>query len=346
MLKRILILIFGIGIPLVMIIAVFVGYSWAFDSNVTVIEPYEVLVYPEENPRDVLNKLLDAGVVEDKASFIMVAQQKKWNTAKPGRYIIEPGMSNNDLVNMFRGGLQSPIRLTINMATSIADVCGQAGKALMADSAALFVAFTDEGFLADNDLNFASVRTIIIPNTYEVYWNTSASEFRDRMVREYHAFWNENRTELARGLNLTPAEVSTLASIVEKETAKTEEMPIVAGLYLNRLRKGMYLQSDPTVIYAKQLRYPDIDISRVLYVDLEIDSPYNTYRNPGLPPAPITIPSITAIEAVLHAERNDYLFMCADPDRPGYHSFAKNNAQHQVNVQKWQKWLNDNKIMR
>lgn len=346
MLKRILILIFGIGIPLVMIVAVFVGYSWVFESNVNVKEPYEVYVFPEENPRDVLNKLLAANVVKDKASFVLLAQQKRWHNAKPGRYLIEPGMSNNDLINMFRGGMQAPMRLTINMATSVADVCGQAGKQLMADSNALFVAFTDEAFLADNRLNFATVRSIIIPNTYEVYWSSTAVEFRDRMVKEYYKFWNSKRTELAKGINLSPTEVSTLASIVEKETAKAEEMPIVAALYLNRLKKGMYLQSDPTVIYARQLRDPGVEITRVLYADLEIDSPYNTYRNPGLPPAPITIPSITAIDAVLHADNNDYLFMCADPERPGYHSFAKNSAQHQLNVRKWHKWLNDNNIMR
>ena len=346
MLKRILILIFGIGIPLVMIVAVFVGYSWVFESNVTVTQPYAFFIYPDEDPRAVLNKLLDSNIVEDKASFIMVAQQKKWYTAKPGRYIIEPGMSNNELINMFRGGLQTPVRLTINMASSMADVCGQTAKFLLTDSVELFKAFTDEAFLAENDLNFATVRTIIIPNTYEVYWNIAATDLRDRMVREYHAFWNDNRLELARGINLSPEEVSVLASIVEKETAKAEEMPIVAGLYLNRLRKGMLLQSDPTVIYAKQLREPGIEITRVLYADLEIDSPYNTYRKAGLPPAPITIPSITAIDAVLKADKNEYLFMCADPEHPGFHSFAKNSAQHQVNVNKWHKWLNDNKIMR
>lgn len=346
MLKRILLLVFGIGIPLVMIVVVFLGYSWVFESNVKITEPYEFFVYPAESPKDVLARLIAAEVVEDESSFILVAQQKKWKTAKPGRYIVNPGMSNNELVNMFRGGLQAPVTITINMAESIADVAGQASKTILADSAAIFASFTNEDFLVNKGLDYATVRSIVLPNTYEVYWSVSPDDLRDRLLREYTNFWAEGRKSLAQGLGLSPIEVSTLASIVQKEAGANDEMPTIAGLYLNRLRIGMLLQSDPTVVYAKKLRDGQTDIQRVLYADLEIDSPYNTYKYAGLPPAPICLPTTTAIDAVLHAEKHDYLFMCANPERPGYHSFAKNGAQHAVNVKKWHKWLNDNKIMR
>ena len=346
MLKRILLLVFGIGIPLIMIVVVFLGYSWVFESNVKITEPYEFFVYPEENPRDVLARLMADDVVEDERSFILVAQQKKWRTAKAGRYLVEPGMSNNDLVNMFRGGLQAPVQLTINMAESIADVAGQASKSILADSTALFASFINEDFLVENGLDFATVRSVILPNTYEVYWSVSPNDLRDRLLREYKLFWTDGRKALAEGINLSPLQVSTLASIVQKEAGANDEMPAIAGLYLNRLRIGMLLQSDPTVLYAKELREGKSEIQRVLYADLEIDSPYNTYRNLGLPPAPISIPTATAIDAVLHAEQHNYLYMCADPERQGYHSFAKNGEQHAVNVRKWHKWLNDNKIMR
>ena len=346
MLKRILILIFGVGIPLVMIAIVFVGYSWVFDSNVKVDEPYALYVFPEENPRDILDKLLADNVVDDEASFVMVAQQKKWETAKTGYYTIEPGMSNNDMINMLRAGLQTPIKLTINGVESVSDVCGMVASELLVDSAELFQQFTDNEFLANHDLNYATVRHIIIPNTYEFYWNISTSGFAERMLKEYRGFWNNSRNQQAAAIGLSQLEVSTLASIVQKETARGDEMAVVAGLYLNRLRKNMRLQSDPTVIYAKQLREPDVEVRRVLYADLEIDSPYNTYRNAGLPPAPITISTIQAIDAVLNAQKHQYIFMCADPDRPGYHSFAANSRDHEKNRRKYIRWLNEQGIRR
>lgn len=346
MLKKLLVLVFGVGVPLVMIAVVFLGYNWVFESNVSAVEPYHLYVYPDENPRDVLNKLLKDSVVASENSFVMVAKQKKWNEAKPGHYVIEPGMSNSQMVNMLRGGWQTPVSLTINMANSLAAACGQIGQQVMADSATLFTLFTDEEFLRENGFTFATIRAAIIPNTYEVYWSETATKMRDRLLREYRAFWNDSRKALAKGIALTPVEVSILASIVEKETAKKDEMPVVAGLYINRLQKGMLLQSDPTVVYANKLVNPDFEANRVLYKDLEIDSPYNTYKYLGLPPAPITIPSITAIDAVLHAQKHDYIYMCADAERVGYHLFAKNHAQHILNAKKYQAWLNNNRVMR
>jgi len=349
MLKKLLILVFGILLPFGAIVAVFFGYGYVFEDNVNLPEgeEYVVFVREDQNPRDIFDELVKANILENENSFILVAQQKKWSTAKTGRYIVKNGMSNNDLVNMFRAGLQTPVLVTINQVESVADVAGMAAKQLKIDSTEIFNALTNTDFLAIENLDYATVRSIIIPNTYEFYWNVSANAFRDRLLKEYAGFWVGENRMLAEGLNLSPLQVSVLASIVEKETAKTDEMPVVAGLYINRLQKGMLLQSDPTVIYAKRLKEGmDIEINRVFYVDLEIDSPYNTYKYVGLPPAPITIPTLQALSAVLHANNHSYIFMCADPERPGYHSFAANLNQHNINKQKYVKWLNDNRILR
>ncbi len=343
--RRILVLLFGVFVPLVMIVLVFLAYSWVFDDNTKIDSAYELFVYSEEDPRDVLDKLLADEVVDDERSFILVAQQKKWYTAKPGRYLIEPGMSNNEMVNMLRAGLQTPVSLTINNVESIAEVSGQIGQALMVDSTTVFQAFVADTFLQGNGLNYTTVRYIIIPNPYEMYWNTSVEKLRERLLDEHNRFWNDDRQARANAIGLNELEVSTLASIVQKETSRLDEMPVVAGLYLNRLKRGMKLQSDPTVIYAKQLR-DGITVKRVLYEDLEIDSPYNTYQYAGLPPAPITIATIQAIDAVLHAANHNYIYMCADPDNPGYHSFAANSRQHSINRQKYIKWLNEQGIRR
>lgn len=349
MLRKLLIIIFGILIPLAMVIMVFMGYEFIYGGNVDLggADEKEVYVFADETPVDIYNRLVEGGILESPASFKMIAQQKKWFTAKPGRYIITNGMSNNDLVNMFRAGLQAPTMLTVNTLQSVSDFAGKAAKQLMIDSVSIFTAFTNASFLAEQNLNYATVRAIILPNSYEMYWNTSAEKLRERMVKEYHKFWTEARQAQAKRYGLSAAEVSVLASIVEKETAKVDEMPRVSGLYINRLKKGMRLQSDPTVIYAKKLKEGmDIEVHRVLYADLEIDSPYNTYKYAGLPPAPITIPSIQAIKAVLNPEAHAFIFMCADPERPGYHSFAANNRQHNINKQKYVKWLNEQGIRR
>jgi UPF0755 protein len=185
-----------------------------------------------------------------------------------------------------------------------------------------------------------------IPNSYQVYWNTSPSKLGARMMREYKAFWNEDRLQKAQAYGLTPVEVSTLASIVEGETNKTKEMPRVAGLYLNRIRNGQKLESDPTVRYTIKQKYGyNYKIKRVLYKDLKIDSPYNTYMYTGLPPGPLSIPSVQAIDAVLNAEKHNYIFMCADPTT-GYHKFTDNYSEHLRNREAYKQWLRNNKIYR
>jgi UPF0755 protein len=189
---------------------------------------------------------------------------------------------------------------------------------------------------------------VYLPNSYEFFWNTSAEEFRDRMLKEYRRFWSEDRLQKAKSIGLTPLQVISLAAIVHKETAKVEERPRVAGLYLNRLERSMLLQADPTVIYAikKHTGNYDTVIKRVLYKDLELDSPYNTYRFTGIPPGPITMPDISAIDAVLNAENHDYLYMVANVENFGYHKFAESLTQHNRNKVQYVRWINERKIKR
>jgi UPF0755 protein len=202
-------------------------------------------------------------------------------------------------------------------------------------------------FLLNNDdeleiyrLNKENVLTVFIPNTYQFWWNTSADEFMKRMYKEYRKFWDKNRMEKAANMGLTPTEAGILASIVEEENHRTDEQAKIAGVYVNRLKKGMYLQADPTVKFALQ----DFGRKRLLYADLKVDSPYNTYRHAGLPPGPIRIPDPVCIDKVLNYEKHNYLFMCAKEDFSGYHNFAETAAGHGVNVNKYHHALNVNKI--
>ena len=188
---------------------------------------------------------------------------------------------------------------------------------------------------------------IFIPNSYQFYWTTSADNFRDKIYKEYNRFWNASRLQKAKDLDLTKEEVITLASIVQKETAKTVERPIVAGLYLNRLKKGWPLQADPTIIYCvKEIKGQDYVVKRVLTADLEINSPYNTYKNRGLPPTLIAMPDISAIDGVLNAQKHNYYYMCANVDKIGYHAFAKTLSQHNRNAAKYHRWMNKQGVNR
>ena len=207
---------------------------------------------------------------------------------------------------------------------------------------------TDSTFLAKQNVSVLESLKYYIPNTYEFYWNTSAEKFREKMLNSYDAFWNENRMTKLKEIGLSKTEVMSLAAIVQKETAKVEERKRVAGVYMNRLNRGMKLQADPTVIFAIQNANQDFEtpIKRVLFKDLELDSPYNTYKNTGLPPGLIAMPDISSIDAVLSYEKHDYFYFAADVEKPGYHKFAKTLAQHNRNARAYQNWVNKNKIYR
>lgn len=287
-------------------------------------------------------------LLKDPDAFEAVARRKQYaNRIKGGRYPIEKGMNNNEIVNSLRSR-NTPVRVSFNNQDTPALLAGRIAGQLEADSIALYQAITDPGFLQANGWTPEQALLPYIPNSYEFYWNTPAAEFRDRMLREYQRFWNGQRLEKAQTQGLSPEEVIALASIVHKETARVEERPRVAGVYLNRLRRGMLLQADPTVIYAlkKSTGNWDTIIRRVLFRDLEIDSPFNTYKYPGVPPGPIAMPDISAIEAVLNPEKHAYLYFVADTAKPGFHLFAETLAQHNRNKEQYVRWINAQDIRR
>ena len=279
----------------------------------------------------------------DKNSFEWVAERKNYRyNIKAGRYFINRELNNNELLNLLRSGMQIPVKVTFNHLRTKEQLMGKISAQIEADSITIINQLSDTTFLIETGLNNDNVSCLFIPNTYEFYWNISATEFLNKMQKEYDKFWNNERLKKAATIGLTKFEVSTLASIVEMESYKKEEHPIIARLYLNRLKKGMKLQSDPTIIFA----IGDFTIRRVLTKDLKINSPYNTYLHKGLPPGPICLPSINAIDAVLNASKNDYLFMCAREDFSGYHNFAKTSKEHSKNARKYRRALNKQKIMR
>lgn len=281
-------------------------------------------------------------------TFINVAKRKSYDTnVKPGHYIIINGMNNNDIIIALRSN-NVPVSVKFNNQERIENLAGQISKQIETDSLSLLNAIREIEFLNKNGLNLETALSIYIPNTYEVYWNISAEGFRDRMLKESIKFWNPDRKQKASNIGLSAGQVMSLAAIVQKETANEDERQRVAGVYLNRIKRGMPLQADPTVIYAKKLMDDDFEqeIKRVLYKDLKIDSPYNTYKNIGMPPGPITMPDISSIDAVLNYEKHNYLFFVADVNNFGYHKFAKTLAQHNRNRREYVRWISQQGIKR
>ncbi|MFZ3273775.1 MAG: endolytic transglycosylase MltG [Lutibacter sp.] len=280
--------------------------------------------------------------------FVSVAEKLNYPEAvKPGKYKISKGMSNFELVRMLRSGNQTMVNLSFNNQDTFEKLAGRISQQIEADSLSLLKAFTDNSFLEESGFNATNAIGMYIPNSYEFYWNTTAEDFRAKMLNEYNNFWDAARLEKAKKLNLTKNEVITLASIVQKETATVNERPIVAKLYLNRLASGWPLQADPTIIFALKAKFGnDMVIKRVFSKDLDINSPYNTYKNTGLPPGPISMPDISSIEAVLNPANHDYYYMCASVTTFGTHEFAKTLDQHNKNAAKYQQWLNKQGVNR
>lgn len=287
-------------------------------------------------------------LLKDLSTFEAVAKRKGYVTnIKAGKYALKKGMNNNEIINTLRSA-NIPVRVSFNNQESLESLAGRISEQLEADSLSLLQAFNDSDFLRETNFDEDSKLGMYLPNTYEFFWNTKAEGFRDRMLKEYRAFWNEERLQKAKAQNLTPEQVIALAAVVQKETAKVDERRRVAGVYLNRIRKGILLQADPTVIFAikKETGNYDTIIKRVLYRDLEMDSPYNTYKYAGVPPGPITMPDISSIEAVLNPEKHEYLYFVADVSNFGYHMFAKTLAQHNRNKVQYTRWLNEQKVLR
>ena len=330
-------------IGLIGIIVIVIGiygfsiYQKIYGTSVTATS--SIYIYQKDSFKTLQEKI--EPFVKDINDFNWVADKKKFKTPKAGHYILQKGISNNELVNLLRIGSQTPIKVSFNNQNTLPQFVGRISKQIEADSLSIYNSFTDIEFLKKNNLTEKTVLQICMPNTYEVYWTTSPKNFRNKLLNNYNRFWNTNRIEKAKQLKLSKTEVSTLASIVQKETAKKEERPRVAGLYLNRLKKGWPLQADPTIIYIlKEKNGHDFVVKRVLTKDLSIQSPYNTYLNSGLPPSLIAMPDISSIDAVLNAEKHNYYFMCANVENIGYHKFAKTLSQHNRNANQYRRWLN------
>ncbi len=326
----------------VMVILVYKLYSRIFVSNVSLDAEQEIVYIPTGSDFEFVMELLEQkGIVENQRSFRWVALKKEYDeNVKPGRYKIRNGLSNNDLVNMLRLGNQDPVMVVFNQVRSLNDMAGKIARYFETDSANFSDYLSDDTLPSRYGFDAATFTSMFIPETYEFFWTTSPEEFTERMNREYEKFWDGERDRKAKKLEMTREEVVTLASIVDEETLYNDENAKVAGLYLNRLEEGIPLQADPTLKFA----LGDFSRQRILNKDKEIDSPYNTYKNKGLPPGPITIPSVSAIDGVLDYEKHSYLFMCAKADFSGYHAFARSYSQHQKNASEYQRALNKRRI--
>lgn len=259
---------------------------------------------------------------------------------RTGHYLIEPGESSLALYKKLRNGQQSPIRLTIPSVRTLDRLAGHVGLRLMMDSTEIYAAFRDSAFISELGYTYESLPSLFIPNTYEVYWDMSLQGFMQRMIKENKRFWNAEREAKAKSLGYSHAEISTLASIIDEETANNAEKPMVAGMYINRLKINMPLQADPTVKFA----LGDFSLRRIYFEHLKVDNPYNTYRIVGLPPGPIRIPSIAGLDAVLNFVEHPYLYMCAKEDFSGTHNFAVTYREHINNARRYSAALNKRNI--
>lgn len=301
-------------------------------------------VMTDEPYDQVIKRLETEGVVKNPKLFGYAAKVMDLQSTgiKPGRYRLTKEMNNRRLIGNFRGGFQEAIKFRFQNLRLKNELAGQLGKNFEADSLKFSNLLNDESLAEKYGFNLDNFFVMFIPNTYEIYWNTMPEEIIERLAKEYEKFWSAERSAQADSLGLSKVEVGILASIVKGEAMHVEEMAKIAGLYLNRLDRGILLQADPTVIFAHQ----DFSIRRVLNRHLTLDNPYNTYRYKGLPPGPIMMPSIASIDAVLNAEQHDYIYMCAKDDFSGYHLFAKTVQEHLVNARKFQRALDERNIKR
>ncbi|MBL4668945.1 MAG: endolytic transglycosylase MltG [Flavobacteriales bacterium] len=344
MLKKIIISIF--------LIVVFVGAYIAYDMYQQVYQPNVTLknatdkyfyVHSDYGFDDIVHNLYEKGYIINRESFEFVSEKKSGfkSNIYSGRYLLEEGMSNNELVDLFRSGETVPVKVTFNNVRTKNDLAGKLSRNLECDSLEILDLINDKEFVAKYGFNQTTILTLFLPNTYQFNWATNADEAIKRMAEEYKKFWTAERKAKAKKLNLSQSEVAILASIVQAEQSiHSDERPKVAGLYINRLRIGMLLQSDPTLVYG----LGDFTIRRVLNKHKDVNSRYNTYKYKGLPPGPINLPNIKSLDAVLNYESHSYLYMCAKEDFSGYHNFAKNYKQHLIYARKYQRELNKRRI--
>lgn len=307
-----------------------------FNKPVSECPDYRIFIRPHDTADSVLLSIIQSDPLAKIKALKFILDRRDYDShIRTGCYTVKSGALPKQVADMLTGGMQTPVRLTINSTRTVGQMARAIAGQVMIDSASIVNLLNNPVFLDSIGYTPANVYCMIIPNTYEVYWNISADALISRLVRERDRFWNRERQDKAGSIGLTPQQVTTLASIIEEETAKNEELPIVAGLYMNRLQRNMPLQADPTVVFALGGERP----KRVLKVHLEVDSPYNTYKYPGLPPAPIRFVSTRSIDAVLNYSKHNYLYMCAKEDFSGYHNFTSSLSQHNANAARYQRAL-------
>ncbi len=329
---------------LVLIFCILLIYNAIFGLNIKPLNQDTTLYIPDGSTYSQAIDTLSANLdIKNIKLFEWIADKKNYPVlVKPGRYVIDREMSNNGLINLLRSGRQTPVRITFNNIRYLADLAGRIGGQIEADSASIMDFLSDPLNYSDDGFTRENVISVFIPNTYEFFWDTNAEELYDRMFKEYIRFWNEERIAKAQAIKLTQIEVAILASIIDDEVAKADEKPRIAGVYMNRIKRGIPLQACPTIKFALN----DFTITRVLKQHLTINSPYNTYLNRGFPPGPIGCPTIEGIDAVLNAEKHDYLYFAAKADFSGYHNFSRTLAQHNRYAAEYQRELNKRRIYR
>lgn len=327
-----------ISVGIILIIKVLLGL------NIVPPEKEIILYIPESASYSQAMDSIEAHIpIKHPVVFDWIAKRKNYPAnVRPGRYVIKQKISYIEAINMFRSGDQAPVNVTFNNVRNLYDLAGKIGGQISADSSAIIAFLSDSINYSKEGFNPENIISVFIPDTYQFFWNTGAEDLYTRMLREYRKFWNDERKSKADDLKMDPAEVSTLASIVDDEAAKGEEKPRIAGVYINRLRRGIPLQADPTIKFALN----DFSITRILKRHLKTDSPYNTYKYGGLPPGPIGCPTIEGIEAVLNAEKHDYLYFVAKADFSGYHHFSRTLSEHNRYAAIYQRELNKRKIFK
>ena len=335
-------------IPVTIILSIlFIDYYNKYYKDNTSFKDESIFLYIISNDSVSFTDSISKYIKSEKTFYRVAEKLGYLDNIKTGRFKINKGIGNKELVTSLKFN-NTPLTITFNNQERVENLAGRISKQIYADSTALINSFTDKDFLVENKFNKENILSIFIPNSYEVYWDIEPDKFRDKMLLEYEKFWNKSRTEKAKNIGLTKKEVTSLASIVQKESVKVDERPTIAGVYINRLNTRMRLQADPTVIYSIKDYYKNFDtiIRRVLYRDLRLNSRYNTYRINGLPPGPISMPDISAIDAVLNYEKHKYIFFVADPYNRGYHLFARNLSEHNRNKKVYTRWLNSRGIYR
>jgi UPF0755 protein len=328
---------------IVIMLSIFL-YGNLFGINIAPDKNYQVVLIPTgASYNQVMDTLESKLTIKSHRVLDWFARKKKYPmSVKPGRYIIDHNLTYNSLINLLRSGKQTPVDITFGNVKTLSQLAARIGRQIEADSSKIISFLNDDSNFESDGFKKENIISLFIPNTYEFYWNTSAKGLYTRMLKEYRSFWNDHRLSKAKEKGLNPIEVTILASIIDQESSKPDEKPRIAGVYLNRLKRGIPLQADPTIIFALN----DNSVTRILKKQLSVDSPYNTYVHPGLPPGPIGCSSIEAIDAVLNAEKHDWLYFVAKPDFSGYHNFSRTLSEHNRYSLLYQKELDKRKIFK